>query len=69
MAHHVEAREKHFGMRHSHKETMQALHHPSDHRNKSHLHNATRHLTNESALSESPIESHLPRHHKDSPGV
>jgi hypothetical protein len=72
--HHGSIRQVHFDGRAGHTETdnmgAEHLRHPSDHSNpKSHLHNATRHLTNEEALREKPIESHLPKHSVDHPGV
>lgn len=76
MAHHHSARAAHFDMTHKHKAGHDSdgahdghLRHSSDHRNKSHIHNAVRHLSNETMLSEAPVESHKQPHTPDKPGV
>ena len=69
-SHHGAARARHFEMTEKHEERDGGMgRHPKDMSNKSHMHNAVRHLTNESMLSERPIESHLPHYHPDKPGV
>ena len=71
--HHGSVREAHFAAAAKHTPTDHGnmfLRHPSDHHNPhSHIHNAVRHLTNEEALKEKPVEAHLPHHSVDHPGV